>query len=41
MTPDVNVLLAVSRSDHPHNDAGIAWLEIALAWCRQGERLRC
>lgn len=31
MTPDVNVLLAASRTDHPHHDAARQWLEEALA----------
>ncbi len=31
MTPDVNVLVAASRSDHPHHPAARAWLEQALA----------
>ena len=31
MTPDVNVLVAASRSDHPHHAAARAWLEQAAA----------
>lgn len=31
MTPDVNVLLAASRADHPHHDIARLWLEEALA----------
>lgn len=31
MTPDVNILLAASRRDHPHHDIALAWLEQALA----------
>ena len=31
MTPDVNVLVAASRSDHPHHAAALQWLEDALA----------
>ncbi len=31
MTPDVNVLVAASRSDHPHYAAARAWLERAVA----------
>jgi uncharacterized protein len=27
MTPDVNVLVAASRSDHPHHEVARAWLE--------------
>lgn len=31
MTPDVNVLIAASRSDHPHHSVARAWLEKAVA----------
>jgi hypothetical protein len=31
MTPDVNVLVAASRSDHPHHAPARAWLETAVA----------
>ena len=30
MTPDVNVLVAASRSDHPHHAVARAWLEQAV-----------
>jgi uncharacterized protein len=30
MTPDVNVLVAASRSDHPHHAVARRWLEEAL-----------
>jgi toxin-antitoxin system PIN domain toxin len=30
MTPDVNVLVAASRTDHPHHDVALAWLEEAV-----------
>jgi hypothetical protein len=30
MTPDANVLVAASRSDHPHHAAARAWLEDAV-----------
>lgn len=30
MTPDVNLLVAASRSDHPHHAAAKAWLSPAL-----------
>ncbi len=30
MTPDVNVLVAAPRSDHPHHELARAWLEQAL-----------
>lgn len=31
MTPDVNVLIAASRSDHPHHASARTWLQAALA----------
>ena len=30
MTPDVNVMVAASRSDHPHHGVARAWLEQAV-----------
>lgn len=30
MTPDVNVLVAASRSDHPHHEVARTWLEGSL-----------
>ena len=36
MTPDVNVLVAASRSDHPHHENARLWLEQALAAAAQG-----
>ena len=36
MTPDVNVLIAASRSDHPHHNAAYAWIEEAIAACADG-----
>lgn len=36
MTPDVNVLVAASRSDHPHHVAARSWLEGALAAAETG-----
>jgi len=36
MTPDVNVLVAASRSDHPHHAAARTWLEGALAAAQDG-----
>ena len=30
MTPDVNVLVAASRSDHPHHKVAREWLEASL-----------
>lgn len=39
MTPDINVLVAASRSDHPHHSIARDWLEQALAACEAGGRL--
>jgi toxin-antitoxin system PIN domain toxin len=36
MTPDVNVLLAASRSDHPHHGVARKWLEQALGAAASG-----
>lgn len=36
MTPDVNVLVAASRGDHPHHAVARAWLEDALAAAESG-----
>ena len=36
MTPDVNVLVAASRDDHPHHTAARIWLEGALAAAENG-----
>ncbi len=36
MTPDVNVLVAASRSDHPQHRPALAWLSGALADCESG-----
>jgi toxin-antitoxin system PIN domain toxin len=40
MTPDVNVLIAASRSDHPHHKTGYACLDDAVAACVNGASLR-
>lgn len=40
MTPDVNVLVAASRSDHPHHKPAYAVLDEALAACADGGTLR-
>lgn len=37
MTPDVNVLVAASRSDHPHHGPALEWLTGALDAAGQGE----
>jgi toxin-antitoxin system PIN domain toxin len=36
MTPDLNVLLAASRTDHPHHAPALRWLRRALADCETG-----
>ena len=36
MTPDVNVLVAAARSDHPHHTVARAWLEETLAGAESG-----
>ena len=40
MTPDVNVLVAASRDDHPHHGTARAWLEQSLANADQGAPLK-
>lgn len=37
MTPDVNVLVAASRSDHPRHASARAWLEAALDQATRGQ----
>jgi hypothetical protein len=39
MTPDVNVLVAASRSDHPHHGVALDWLEKAISASRTGASL--
>lgn len=39
MTPDVNVLVAASRSDHPHHAVARTWLEQAAAAAASGSVL--
>jgi toxin-antitoxin system PIN domain toxin len=39
MTPDVNVLVAASRSDHPHHRVAHAWLTAAAAAASTGGSL--
>jgi hypothetical protein len=36
MTPDVNLLVAASRTDHPHHAVARAWLEQAVAAAAAG-----
>lgn len=40
MTPDVNVLIAASRSDHPHHKTAFACLDEALTACADGASLK-
>ena len=40
MTPDVNVLLAASRSDHPHHKIAYTYLEEAIAACGKGATIK-
>jgi len=40
MTPDVNVLVAASRTDHPHHTVARTWLEGALSDAGQGAPLK-
>ena len=40
MTPDVNVLIAASRSDHPHHKIALSVLTKAVAACADGATLR-
>ncbi len=39
MTPDVNVLVAASRRDHPHHETALAWLDRALEDSSRGGAL--
>lgn len=40
MTPDVNVLLAAARADHPHHAIALTWLKQAIGAADQGVPLR-
>ncbi len=40
MTPDVNILIAASRSDHPHHKIAFAVLNEAAAACADGASLK-
>lgn len=40
MTPDVVVLVAASRSDHPHHRTAYGWLQDAVAACAEGAGMR-
>jgi toxin-antitoxin system PIN domain toxin len=39
MTPDVNVLIAASRSDHPHHKTAYACMDEAVVACADGATL--
>lgn len=39
MTPDVNILVAASRQDHPHHAPALKWLKDALTDSAQGRSL--
>jgi uncharacterized protein len=39
MTPDINVLVAASRADHPHHAIAREWLEEAVAACESGSSI--
>jgi uncharacterized protein len=36
MTPDLNVLLAASRADHPQHRPALSWLEQTIVRCETG-----
>lgn len=40
MTPDVNILLAASRSDHPHHKIAYACIDETIAACADGASLK-
>jgi uncharacterized protein len=40
VTPDVNILIAASRSDHPHHKTAYAFLNEAVADCAEGASLK-
>ncbi len=40
MTPDVNVLVAASRSDHPHHATARTWLKQAITNASRGTPLK-
>ena len=40
MTPDVNVLIAASRRDHPHHKTAYTCLDEAIAACSHGASLK-
>lgn len=40
MTPDVNILVAASRGDHPHHKIAYACIDEAVAACAEGASLK-
>ncbi len=40
MTPDVNILVAASRSDHPHHKIAYACIDEAVVACADGATLK-
>ncbi len=40
MTPDVNILVAASRSDHPHHKQAFTCIDAAVAACAEGATLK-
>ncbi|MDP4029922.1 MAG: VapC toxin family PIN domain ribonuclease [Gallionella sp.] len=40
MTPDVNLLVAASRSDHPHHKIAFSCIDDAVAACANGASLK-
>ena len=40
MTPDVNLLIAASRSDHTHHKTAYAWLNETITACEVGASLK-
>lgn len=40
MTPDVNILVAASRGDHPHHKIAYACIDEAVAACADGASLK-
>jgi toxin-antitoxin system PIN domain toxin len=39
MAPDLNVLLAASRTDHPQHEPASGWLALAIAGCATGQNV--
>lgn len=40
MTPDINILIAASRTDHVHHKPALDWLKEAVAACATGGTLQ-